>query len=350
MRQACGVLTVLVVACSQPALPHAEPAQVVHIVPAVRETPAIGIEGDAADDAAIWVAVRPADSRVIGTQKKGGYYVYDLEGRVVQELLLGRPNNVDIATDFPWTDGAAPIVVASDRADNTVPLFRFDTGAGRMGAAPRARIATGFSEVYGVCVGRRGDDTVLVATSKAGDVAVWLLRPRGADIGHEKIAAYALGSIAEGCVIDGDANAYYVSEEPRGLWRVALDDAEGMRRTLVDQVGRPGQLVADVEGVSLWEGRDGGGYLVVSVQGQSRFNVYERAGANRYIGAFQIGAGPGGDAVSGTDGIAVSSASLGAEFPQGLIVAQDDVNSDPDATQNFKYASWADVINRLGLR
>lgn len=309
----------------------------------------MGVAGDAADDPAIWSGPSAGEGRVIGTQKKGGYYVYDLQGRIVQELPLGRPNNVDLALDFPWTDGSAPIVAASDRADNTIPLFRLDPATGLMETAPRARIATGFAEVYGVCIGQRGADTVLVATSKIGEVVAWKIKPSGDRIADERVASFALGSIAEGCAIDGAGNAYYVAQELVGLWRVDVDDATGAARTQIDKVGAGGRLAADVEGVTIWEGVGAAGFIVVSVQGRSVFNVYDRAAPHAFRGAFRIGAGPGGDAVSGTDGIAVSSAAFGEQYPQGLFVAQDDVNSNPSATQNFKYASWADVVRALGL-
>ena len=38
------------------------------------------------------------------------------------------------------------------------------------------------------------------------------------------------------------------------------------------------------------------------------------------------------------------------DYPRGMFVAQDDVNSNPSELQNFKYASWADVEAALGLR
>lgn len=340
---AASILAIALGACA-----HTTSSNVA-VVPARVETPPVGVQGDAADDPAIWVAPAADHSRVIGTQKKGGYYVYDFEGRVVQELLLGRPNNVDLVDGFAWSDGAAPIVVASDRADNTIPLFRLDPATGLMETTPRARIATGFAEVYGVCIGKRGADTLVVATSKIGEVGMWRLSASGAEVTGEKIAAFPLGSIAEGCVIDGAANAYYVSQELVGLWRVNLDDAAGASKTLIDKVGQGGGLVADVEGVTLWEGANGAGYLIVSVQGRSVFNVYDRAAPHAFRGAFRIGDGPGGDAVSGTDGIAVVSAPLGADYPRGLFVAQDDKNTKPTATQNFKYASWADIAAALKL-
>lgn len=329
-------------ACAVAACAHAP------VIPAILETPPVGVAGDAADDPAIWVAPDPGDSRVIGTQKQGGYFVYDLVGRVVQEFALGRPNNVDLAPDFAWPDGAAPIVVASDRADNTVPLFRWDTARGAMEQTPRARIATGFGEVYGVCVGRRGADTLVVATSKSGDVGVWRIATEGAGVSSVRIAAFSLGSIAEGCVVDGAADAYYVAQELRGLWRIGLDDSTGANRVMIDGVGQ-GRLFSDVEGIGIWEGPGATGYLAVSVQGRSRFAVYDRAAPNAYRGSFSIGRGGTADRVTGTDGLAVSSAPLGPSFPRGILVVQDDANSDPRATQNFKYVSWGAVAEALGL-
>ena len=79
--------------------------------------------------------------------------------------------------------------------------------------------------------------------------------------------------------------------------------------------------------------------------------MYDRGGENAYRGAFTIGASADGsaDGVQGTDGIDVVSAPLGSAYPQGLFVAQDDENTAPDALQNFKYASWAEVAAALQL-
>lgn len=317
------------------------------VIPALRETPPVGIAGDAADDPAIWVAPDPAQSRIVGTQKQGGLFVYDLSGAVVQDIPGGRPNNIDMRDGFAWREGSAPIFAASDRADNSITLWRLDPAAGRLDTQPRARIATGWAEVYGVCLGRMGADFIVLATSKVGDVKIWRI---GANAGTaDLLGGFALGSIAEGCVIDDHAGAAYVSQELVGLWRFSLTRPNGDDKRLVDRVG--GHLVADVEGVTLWDGGGGRGYVVVSVQRRSHFAVYDRGGENAYRGAFRIGpAGDGAiDGVSGTDGLDISAANLGPAFSRGLIVAQDDENTLPAATQDFKYASWADVEAALGL-
>ena len=67
-------------------------------VTARAETPPVGTANeDAADDPAIWRnAADPAASLVVGTDKKGGLYVYDLKG--AQKSFLAAPglNNVDL--------------------------------------------------------------------------------------------------------------------------------------------------------------------------------------------------------------------------------------------------------------
>lgn len=323
-------------------------------VPAALETVAVTAEGDAADDPAIWVAPDATQSVVIATQKQGGLYVFGMDGEIVQEIPGGRPNNVDIREGFGWPEGAAPIVGASDRTDNSIVLWRFDPLTRQLDPTPRARIATGFAEIYGFCIGRMGDSYVAIATDKdSGNIGVWRLSldGTGAPTG-ERISTFSLGSITEGCVVDDETGVFYLAQELEGIWRVALDDATGANRRQIDTVGNGGHLVEDVEGLSIWRGENGAGFLVASVQGSSTYAVYDRAGDNAYRGAFAIGASADGsaDAVQGTDGIDIVSAPLGDAFPRGILVVQDDENTDPAGLQNFKYVSWAEVETALSLR
>src|SRR5262249_13638526 len=52
------------------------------------------------------------------------------------------------------------------------------------------------------------------------------------------------------------------------------------------------------------------------------------------------------DAVSGTDGIDATSASLGPAFPQGMFIAQDGENDG--CNQNFKFVPWHAIANAIG--
>src|SRR5262245_30405517 len=91
----------LVVAESAPAAPQLGVVE----VHAGAETEPVEVAGDAADDPAIVAGATADDTRVVGTQKKGGIYVYDLKGKIAQAIPGGRPNNVDMRPDFPWADG-----------------------------------------------------------------------------------------------------------------------------------------------------------------------------------------------------------------------------------------------------
>ena len=100
--------------------------------------------------------------------------------------------------------------------------------------------------------------------------------------------------------------------------------------------GRPAlgkALVADVEGLAIYQGRAGGpSYLVVSSQGNDSFLVLDAKPPYALRGGFRIGinAALGIDGVSETDGIEVTSADLGGIYAQGLMVVQDGHKRLPD--------------------
>src|SRR5690606_25653377 len=110
----------------------------------------------------------------------------------------------------------------------------------------------------------------------------------------------------------------------------------GSARTRIDGTGADGNLTDDVEGVALWRGADGTGYLIASNQGADNYAVYRREGDNEFVGLFHIVADTarGIDGASETDGIEVTSASLGEAYPEGLLVVQDGRNIAPEEGQN----------------
>lgn len=342
-----GLWAIALAGCASTAPHHA-----VASVAALRETAAVNAAGDAADDPAIWVAPDPRQSLVVATQKQGGIYVFDLAGAIVQEVPGGRPNNVDIRDGFSWAGVRAPIVGAGDRVDNALVFWRFDPVTRRLDAQPAARLPTGFAEVYGFCLGRIGADTVAVATDKnSGNIGVWQIGREAGGLVGKRISTFSLGSITEGCVVDDERGVVYLADELHAIWEIELKDATGANKRKIDSIGPSGQLVSDIEGLALWLGPNGGGYLVASVQGDNRYAVYDRAPPHAFRGTFRIGRSKDGkaDEVSGTDGIDIVSAPLGPDLPGGLLVVQDDANTDPPTFQNFKFVSWADVAAALGL-
>jgi 3-phytase len=332
--------------------PRAPAAATARTVTPALETPAVETWGDAADDPAIWVNPRdPAKSAVIATDKNLGLYVYDLEGRLLQTVTDGRMNNVDLRDGFMVDSKARTLVAASNRTDKSIALYFLDPATRKLARAGDP-VPTGFGDPYGLCMyaGATGH-YVFVNNGDDGLFRQWRITAKGGRAVAEQVREFPVGSQAEGCVADDETGALYVAEEGGGFFRFSAAPDGGSERREIDRVDSANGLKADIEGVSLWAGKDGKGYLVLSNQGADNYAVYRREGDNAFVGLFHIVADPerGMDGVSETDGLDVSSAPLGARFPDGLLVVQDGRNLSPRERQNYKYVSWRDIAEALGL-
>jgi 3-phytase len=195
---------------------------------------------------------------------------------------------------------------------------------------------------------KSGDFFVLANDSVDGKIRQWKLVDRNGKAGIEQVREFTVGSQAEGCAADDELGSLYVAEEDVGLWKYSAEPDGGDARTAVDKV-EGGNLTADAEGVSIYHGADGAGFVVLSNQGEDNYAVYRREGANEFVGKFHVVANEarGIDGASETDGLDVVSAPLGANFPNGLLVVQDGRNLMPAERQNFKFVSWKDAMEAL---
>ena len=329
------------------------------IVTAAMETDAVSNRSDAADDAAIWVHPEdPAQSVIIGTDKKGGFVVYDLGGTLLQYLPVGKINNVDLRYHFPLAGTGVDIVAASDRTHNTIAVYKMDPATRTLANIGGEGIAVDVT-AYGLCMYRssRSGKFYAFMIGKRGNIEQWELRDNGAgEVVGVLVREIRVPSQAEGCVADDGLRYLYVAEERAGIWKFGAEPSAGAGRgLLIDSTERSGNLTDDVEGLILYYDTDGQGYLLASSQGSDEFVVYDRAGDNAFLMRLRISDGVV-DGVTGTDGIDVLGFGLGPRFPNGVFVAQDDKNSD-DATgsranQNFKLVPWqsiatADAMNPL---
>ncbi|WP_431049624.1 phytase [Roseateles sp. L2-2] len=320
---------------------HPRPAIPV-AVPSAQTEPVRG-GGDAADDPAIWVhPTQPTRSRILGTDKKRGLAVYDLQGRETQFLPVGRVNNVDLRQRVRYGDRAWDLAVATQRDQRSVLLFGID-GAGKVSTL--AELPTGLDEVYGICSARNpaGGLDVFV-NDKDGRLVQMRVMRRGNVWSSQQVAAMKLATQPEGCVADEPGRQLFVGEEKRGLWRVALDaDGRLGDAAVILPVGE--LLHADVEGMAVHRS-PAGAWLIVSSQGNDSYVVLDADAPHAVKGRFRIGLNParGIDAASETDGLDVTSASLGGEFGQGLLVVQDGHKRWPMGRQNFKLVPWSEVV------
>jgi 3-phytase len=310
-------------------------------VTAIAETEPVGTAAaDAADDPAIWRnPANPAASRIVGTDKKAGLHVYDLNGRTLFSETSGLINNVDL-TELP--DGRV-IVLASDRNDIANAMLRawqMDTASGALTLL--ATVPGGKGEGYGFCLRRAGEAVHAFSALKDGTVEEYRLTfPGGSEVRSEHLRTRNIPTQIEGCVADPRDGTLYVGEETGGLWRFGAEDTQGALVFPIDNQ----YLVADLEGLALVPEGPGGGWLVASSQGDNAFAVFRLPGLEP-VGRFHVAQGQFG-AVQETDGIELIAGDFGPNYPEGLFVAQDGWN-EPRA-QNFKLVSWAAIRAALGI-
>ncbi|WP_420331762.1 phytase [Oceanicaulis alexandrii] len=324
------------IACSgapAPSLPRVS-------VPASMETAAVAGAGDAADDPALWRAADPARSRILGTDKKSGLYVYTLDGETAQYLAAGRMNNVDVRYGFEAGDETVDIAVASDRTNIALAVFFIDRETGALSAAPGGVLPLDFVDPYGLCLYQRPSDNALfafVTEDDTGRLMQQRLRFEDGAMRSETVRSFSLGTITEGCAVDDQTGTLYIAEENVAVWVYDADPESGDARSKLADVNSD-SLIADAEGVALWPQDGAAPWLVVSSQGDNAYAVFNTAD-NGLIGRFEINGGEI-DRTSETDGIDVHALPLPG-YPEGVFLAQDD--AEDTGGQNFKLADLAAI-------
>lgn len=290
------------------------------------ETEPVGTANeDAADDPAIWRnAENPAESLIVATDKKGGLYVYGLDGAVRSFHRQPSLNNVDLV-ELP---GKGIIVFASDRSDLVnakIALFRLDPTSATL--EPLGSVAAGSGEAYGICGYQRAGELIVYTAPKEGNISEWRVS-FAAEPSATLLRSMIVPSQPEGCAIDPRNGNLYIGEEAGGIWRFSAGSTEGTIVASVDNA----HLVADLEGLALVPEGESGGWLYASSQGDNAYMRYSLSDMSP-AGRFRIAAGKFGSTEE-TDGIEAKRGDFGPNFPKGLFIAQDGQNAE--AAQNFK--------------
>ncbi|MDK2123584.1 phytase [Parachitinimonas caeni] len=375
------------------------------------------------DDPAVWVAAERQRSMVIAAAKEGGWRVYDLEGKALQQFVpgvdskgkpLNRFNNVDVQYNFNLNGRRVDLAVFSDRRQDRLAIYKIDRDDPRgplvnvtspeisrlFPTRPNpddrsktvANAEDGKNTAYGLALWRdRSNDRLYALVNQNNEAIIdqWELvarpdntvsaRPvkkwqfayqyKGQDLTQksETDPQKDFSPQFEGMVVDQQTGILYAGQEDVGIWRVNLKTgvAEGKPFYETRTFDPHSRIARDVEGLTIWYGRDGRGYLLASSQGKAHgkvpnptpgldntFAVFMREGDNAPIGSFSIGAnrGLGIDAVQESDGADISTVALPG-FPFGVLITQDGYNDDLnhlDGTvkaTNLKFTPWQRVAN-----
>ena len=311
-------------------------------IPAAAQTTPVQKSGDAADDPAIWYnAEHPEASLILGTDKKLGLAVYNLDGAELQFLEVGRVNNVDLRDNFEYQGKNYTLASASQRDHNSIALFLIDPQTSQVSFV--GETPTTFDSVYGLCMYYGDGKHYVFINDKDGRYQQYHINN---DLQGKLVRELTLPDQPEGCVANDDTHDLFLGVEELGVWHTSAKAEHKTAPKEIISVGGP--LAADVEGMSLYI-RDDKQYLVVSSQGNNSYALYQANAPYEYISSIEVSADlhNGVDGSSETDGLDVSGANFGGRFSEGLLVVQDGRNVMPAQTQNFKLVAFGDILKGL---
>jgi 3-phytase len=312
------------------------------------ETDPVTNKGDAADDPAIWInSQQPENSRILGTNKKRGLYVYDLSGKQLQELLVDRVNNVDVRQGFTLKNIPADIAAASQRDRSSIALFHIEPETGVVTFTNE--ISTGLDDVYGLCMYRGKENRVYVfINDEDGRYEQWEIADSQDGWQGNMVRSFSVESQPEGCATDEQQHRLFVGEENKAVWTLGAEPSDDINMELMTPISDI--LTADIEGMEVYQTNDRS-ILVVSSQGNDSFVLFDAQPPFNYLGQFRVGLNEllGIDGASETDGLTVTSANLGPLYPKGLLVVQDGRNLLPMENQNYKMVSWEEIEKSLNF-
>ncbi|HTF97949.1 MAG TPA: phytase [Cellvibrio sp.] len=331
----------------------AKPAQSIVSVTANLQTETMARFGDAADDPAIWVNQKnPSASRIIGTNKQQGLFVYDLKGKQVQNFNTGRLNNVDVRYGVPVGKKQMDIAVATNRDDDSLAIYVIHSQTGELEFS--GNVKTALRDIYGFCLYQSATKIYAIPNAKSGEfqqieLMASLDKKNQIEWKGKLVRRFFVKSQPEGCVADDKHQRLFIGEEDEALWTLRAEPTEKNIPELVLAAGDT--LVADVEGVGIYHGRKHS-YLVVSSQGNNSFVIMDALPPFKVRGRVRVDmdASNNIDGVSETDGLEVSSVNFGGDFNEGILVVQDGHKVMPEAPQNFKYIDWKKIRTALALQ
>lgn len=306
-----------------------------------------------ADDPAIWVHPQdPQRSLIIGTDKGGALYVFDLEGSEVQRIDgLQRPNNVDVEYGLRLGKQRVDIAVVTERQAHRLRVYAIDPKTLRLreiGHPEMTRVFVGeppeHSEPMGIALYRRPKDGAIFAivSRSAGPAEgyLWQYRLMPDEAGQvtlhkvREFGKFSNKKSIEAVAVDDQLGYVYYADERDGVCKYYADPDHPHANEELARFATTG-FEGDREGVAIYATGRTTGYIVCVDQREedSVLFLYPREGTSHrphdhpVVAAIHTGA-------DDTDGVEAASRPLGHDFPRGLLVMMHSKG------KNFLYYRW----------
>ena len=311
-----------------------------------------------ADGVAIWINEHePESSLVIGADPRRGLRTFDLGGQLRQNIQFegGGAAEVDVRYGIELASKPVALVAGAINKANLIYVYSVNPESGELIDAQAEPVATE-NDAYGSCLYHSQIDQklYLFVTSKQGRIVQFELTVvADGRILPRKVRQFDLNppdgdGVVEACAADDHHGWLYLCQENHArVWRFQAEpDASDEKLLVLDAATRP---TDNTEGVAIWDGGAGAGYLLVSIQSSWEYRVYDRVPdpvTNVYplLGRFSLEYA--GRQVESHDCIEVANVPFGSIFPGGLFVVQDSAGA---TSPNYKLVDWSAVSASLNL-
>jgi len=302
---------------------------------------------DAADDPAIWVNTEnPDESLILGTNKKGGIHVYNMNGDELQYIQTACMNNIDLRDDFELNGQTVVLVAASNCSYNTISLFYIDKSTNLLSDSI-LNIKSSVDLVYGLCMykSKISNKFYVFVNGEGADVEQWEIYNENKKLKSTLVRNFKVSSKPEGMVADDFEGILYIGVEEEGILKIKAEPEYKFETVWVNGSNPEDQSLvsSDIEGLALYK-TDKKTYLIASSQGNFSYAIFEIGETDKYLMSFVIDDNEI-DGVIETDGLDIVNFPLNNNFPRGMLVVQDGYNFTTDTmrNQNFKYISWEKI-------
>ena len=283
------------------------------------------------DDPAIWVNNKdPEKSIVFGTDKhrNGAIYAFDMEGKIIEDKVIrgiNRPNNVDIEKGVKLGNKRIDVMAFTERGRSKLRLYRvpdtqpLDNGGFDVFGGELAE----FNQPMGIALYKNPQNDSLYAFvsrksgptngtyiwqysiyAENGQILCRLRRKLGNFSGNKEIEAIA---------VDDELGHVYYSDEGFGIRKYFANPTMGNEEL---NIFGQDKFKDDIEGIAIVRHAGNSGYLIVSDQQAQAVQLYSRE-SNEHIKTINYKA-------TETDGLEVTTTSIGRKFPKGVLVAMSD--------------------------
>lgn len=334
-------------------------AKVPHTITADAETTPVNaaLDEDSADDPAIYHNPDfPEKSIVIGTNKRKGLHTYNLQGNELDFAEVGKVNNVDVRSGFPFKGEKIILVSASNRTTKGITFFSLNAENGKLTQVGEVPVSSKIDDVYGYTMYHSPVDGSFyaLANGKNGIIEQYKLSEQDGKVTGQLAITRKVKSQPEGMVVDEETQTLYVGVEEFyiQIFNAEPKPTEGFHIIESSQKEKNSFIEYDIEGLTIFKHKEKT-YLVASIQGSFTYAIFDvtEPKNSSYKTSFAVIQGENHDGIEETDGLDIQVGNFGKQYPAGIFVAQDGFNTKGETkekeSQNFKIVHLEKIIDLI---